>query len=113
MPFKLENTEAQKGEMLNAPELKIKSKDDEKEWSTVHMRSGMVEKHMLLYIKEYCSDRVEGALSAIHQNQYAQLCKLDVEEMKNIEIAAVRAGLGGGFNHISKLKVMKFKEAMN
>ena len=41
------------------------------------------------------------------------MCELDHEEMKNIEIAAEGAGLGGGFDHISKLKVMKLKEAMN
>ena len=41
------------------------------------------------------------------------MCKLNDEETKNIEIAAVRAGLGGGFDHASKLKVGKFKEAMN
>ena len=58
-------------------------------------------------MKEYGIDRVEVVLSAIHQNYYAQLCKLDDEETKNIEIAAV------GFNHTSKLKVMKVKEAMN
>ena len=33
--------------------------------------------------------------------------------MKNIEIAAVGAGLSGRFNHTSKLKMMKFKEAIN
>ena len=33
--------------------------------------------------------------------------------MKNIKIAVVGVGLGGRFNHFSKLKVMKFKEAIN
>ena len=33
--------------------------------------------------------------------------------MKNIEIAAEGAGLGGGFDHTSELKVKKFKEVMN
>ena len=32
---------------------------------------------------------------------------------KNIEIAAEGARIGGEFDHTSKLKVMKFKEAMN
>ena len=41
------------------------------------------------------------------------MCKLDDEKMKNIEIAAVGAGLSGRFNHTSKLKMMKFKEAIN
>ena len=41
------------------------------------------------------------------------MCKLDDKEMKNIETAAVRAGLGGEFDHTSELKVMKFKELMN
>ena len=40
------------------------------------------------------------------------MCKLD-DETKNIEIADVGAGLGGGFNHTIELKVMKFKEAIN
>ena len=52
-------------------------------------------------------------LSAIHQNYYAQLCKLDDKEIRNREIEAVRAGLGGGFAHNSTLKVMKFKETIN
>ena len=30
-----------------------------------------------------------------------------------MEIAAVGAGLGGGFDHTYNLKVMKFKEVMN
>ena len=64
-------------------------------------------------MKEYSFDLVEGALSTIHQNFYPHLCKLDDEERKNIQIAAVRAELGGGFDHTSKLKVMKFKETMN
>ena len=59
----------------------------------------------------YC--RVEGVLSIIHQNYYAQLCELDDKETKNIEIAAVGAGLGGGLDHTIKLKVMKFKDVMN
>ena len=54
-------------------------------------------------MKEYGSVLVEGALSTIHQNYYAQLCKLDEWGV----------GLGGGFDHTSELKVMKFKEAMN
>ena len=33
--------------------------------------------------------------------------------MKNIESAALGAGLGGEFDHTSKLKVIKFKEVMN
>ena len=56
---------------------------------------------------------VDVAISTIHQNYYAQLCELDEDEAKNVEIAAVGSGLGGEFNHTSKLKVMKFKEAMN
>ena len=56
---------------LNASEPKIKSKDDKEEWSTVHMRLGRVVKPLVLYMKEYGSDGVEGALSSIHQNYYA------------------------------------------
>ena len=33
--------------------------------------------------------------------------------MKNTEFAGVGAGLGIGFDHTSKLKVMRFKEAMS
>ena len=72
------------------------------------MRSSKVMKPMVLYMKEYNNDRVEGELSTIHQNYYTQLYKLDDKEMKNIEIA----GLGCGFHHTSKLKVKKFKEAL-
>ena len=36
------------------------------------MRSGRVVKPPVLYIKEYSSDGVEGVLSTIHQNYYAQ-----------------------------------------
>ena len=61
-------------------------------------------------MKEYSTDKVEGVVSTIHQNCYAQLCDLDEKEMKNIKIAAVGAGPGGGFNHTSNLKVMKFKK---
>ena len=83
--------------MLNASKPKIESKDDEKEWSTVHMRLGIVVKPLLLRIKKYSSDGVEGVLSAIHQDYYAQLCELDVKETKNIKIAAMGAGLGARF----------------
>ena len=99
--------------MLNASELKIKSKDDEKEWNPVQMRSCRVVKPLVLNIKEYSSARVEGELSRIHQYYYAQLWKLDEDETKNIEIAVVGTRLCGRFNQTSKLKVMKFKEAMN
>ena len=37
--------------------------------------------------------------STIHQSYYAQLCKLDSEEMKNMEIAAIGAGITDGFDH--------------
>ena len=97
---------------MNAFETKVKSKDDKKEWSTVHMRSGRVVKPLVPYMKEDGTDQVEGALSTIHQHYYTQLCELDDKETKNIEIAAVGAVLGGKFDHTSKLKVMKFKEAL-
>ena len=63
-------------------------------------------------MKEFSTYGIKGALYTIHQNYYTQLCKLDDEETKKIEIAAVGAGLRCGFNHTSKLKVMKLKEAM-
>ena len=77
------------------------------------MRSCRVVRPPVLHIKEYDFDGVEGSLSIIHQNYYSQLCKLDDKESKNIKISMVRSGLGGRFDHSSKLKVMKFKEAMN
>ena len=53
-------------------------------------------------MKEYSTDEIEGALSIIHQSYYAQSCKLDDEEAKNIENSALEAGLGGGFDYNSK-----------
>ena len=64
-------------------------------------------------MKEYGADGIEGVLSTIHQNSYTQLHKLDDKGIKNIEIVAVGAGLGGRFDHTSELKVMNIKEAMN
>ena len=55
------------------------------------MRSGRVANPLVLYMKEYGSDRVDGALSTKHQNYYAKLCKLDDEEMK---IESLGVGLG-------------------
>ena len=46
------------------------------------MRSGKVVKTLVLYMNEYGSDGVEGALSTINQNCYAQLCELDEDEAK-------------------------------
>ena len=83
--------------MLNASEPKVKSKDNKKEWSTVRTRSGRVVKPPVLYMKEFGTNDVEGALSITHQNYYAQLCKLDDKKTKNIEIAAIGAVLSGGF----------------
>ena len=64
-------------------------------------------------MKEYDSDRVEHVLSTMYKNYYAQMCELDNKETKNIKNATVGAGLYGGFDHTSELKVMKFKEAVN
>ena len=54
-------------------------------------------------MKEFGTDSKKDVLNIIHQNYYAQLCELDDKETKNIEILAVGAGLGGGFDHTSKL----------
>ena len=97
------------GMTVNASEPKVEFKDNKKEQSTVHKRSGRIVKPLVLYMKQYGSDGVESALHTIHKNNYTQLCELT----KNIKIAAVGAGLGRGFNHASELKVMKLKEAMN
>ena len=88
--------------MLNTSEPKVTSEDDKKEWSTVHTRLGSVVKPQVQYINKYDSDGGEGALSAIHQKYYVPLCKLDDKETKNIEIAAVGSGPGGGFDHTSE-----------
>ena len=45
------------------------------------------------------SDGVEGVLSTIYKNYFAQMCKQDDTETKKIEIATVGAGLGDGYNH--------------
>ena len=45
--------------------------------------------------------------------EYSTDGKIDDKETKNIEIKAIGAGLGSGLNHTSKLKLTKFKEAMN
>ena len=57
-PFELEDAEARKGVKLNASEPKIESKDDEKEWGTVHIRLGRVVKPLVLHMKAYGSDKV-------------------------------------------------------
>ena len=92
--------------MLLSPQLNLKIK----KMNEILCR---VAKPLVLYIKKYNPDRVEVALRTIQQNYCTHLCKLDEDGTKNIEIADVGAGFGGGFDHTSKLKVMKFKEAMN
>ena len=77
--------------MFNVSEPKPKSKKDKTEWSIIHGILGRVVQPSALYIKEYGTDGIQGVLSTIHQNYYAKLCKLDEEEMKNIDIAAVGA----------------------
>ena len=52
LPFELEDAEAREGVMLNASEPKVKSKNEEKEWSIVCTRSDRVVKPMVLYMKE-------------------------------------------------------------
>ena len=112
LPLKLEDAEAREGLTLNASEPKIKFQDNEKEWGIVCTRLDRVLKPLVLFMKENSSDGVEGALSTIYQN-YTQLCKLNNVETKNIDIAAVGVGLDSRLDHTSKLKVIKFKEAMN
>ena len=67
---------------------------------------------ILCILKEDGSDKIEGAFTTIHQNYRTQLCKVNEDETKNINIAAVGARLGGGFDYTSKLKVIKLKKAM-
>ena len=79
LPFEPDDAEAREGVMFNASEPKVKSKNDKKEWSNLHMRSGRVVKPLVLYMREFSTNSIEGALSTIHQNCYAQLHKLDDE----------------------------------
>ena len=48
LSFEPVDAEARESVMLNASELKVKSKDDKKEWSTVCIRLGRVTKPLLL-----------------------------------------------------------------
>ena len=84
LPFRLEDAKAREGVILTDSNPRIESKDNKKEWSSVHIRSGRVVKPPVLYMTEYGSDGVEGALSAMHQNYYPQLCLLGDKEAKNI-----------------------------
>ena len=85
VPLELEDKEEREGVMMNAPESKIESKGgEENKWNTVCMRSDRVVKPQVLYMNEYGSDGVEGALI----NYCAHMCLLDEDETKNIEIAA-------------------------
>ena len=68
LPFKPEDAEAREGVTLNAFEPKVKSKNDEKEWSIVLMRLGRVVKPPVLYMKKYGTDGIEVVLSTIYQN---------------------------------------------
>ena len=77
LPLKLEDEKAREGVLLNASEPKIEFKDYGKEWNTVCTRSGRVVKPLVLYMKEYGSNRVEGAFTTIHQDYYTQLYELD------------------------------------
>ena len=77
------------------------------------MKSRRVVKPSVLYMNEHGSDIAKSALNTIHKNYQNQLCELDKDETKNITIAAMGAGIGGIFGHTSKLKVMKFKAAIN
>ena len=96
---------------MNASEPKAKSKDNKKKCHTYKIRQSF----------KTLSTTHEGIRYQQHRRctQYhtpkllRQLCELDDKEMKNIEISAVGAGLGSGFDHTGKLKVMKFKEVMN
>ena len=49
-------------------------------------------------------------VSAAQLNMFALLAEIDEDEM---EVAAVGAGIGGGFGNTTELKPMKFKEAIN
>ena len=41
------------------------------------------------------------------------MCKLDDEERKNLGVSPLGAGVSGGFDHTSELKVMKIKNDIN
>ena len=102
LPLELEDAEAREGVIMNASESNIKSKEGEEyKWAAVCTKSVRVVKPLVLYMNEYGSDGVEGALSTRHQNYYTHLCELDEEKTKSIKIAAVGVGLGGGCDNTS------------
>ena len=51
LPFKPEDAKAREAMMSNASELKIKSRDEKKEWSTASRKLDRVVKILVLYIK--------------------------------------------------------------
>ena len=68
LPIEPEDAKAREGLTLNASEPKVEYKDDQNEGSTVHMRLGGAVKPPVLYMKEFVTNDIEGALSSIHQN---------------------------------------------
>ena len=53
---------------------------------------------------------LEGTAAELHY--FGSLAELDNEEISAFELILVGAGLGGGFENTTELKVMNFKEAM-
>ena len=51
--------------------------------------------------------------TAVKMNYYASLADLEKDELENCKVGLIGAGVGGGFNHTSKLHVMKYKETIN
>ena len=72
----------------------------------IRSRSGQISQP-LVHLMDKMSNTV------IKMNHYASIVELDQEEIKNCEVGIVGAGLGGGFNHISELHVMKYDEKIN
>ena len=53
---------------------------------------------------------LEGTAAELHY--FGSLAELNNEELSTFELLLVGAGLGGGFENTTELKVVNFKEAM-
>jgi len=89
------------------------------QWTTV-TRSGRASV-MPERFRESASVSIDAVIDSINQNYFAALEECEDEETEEDEIESIReslefanvgAGLGGGFEHTSELKVLKYKEAM-
>ncbi len=61
---------------------------------------------------QYHAASVDGVILNIQANFYSTLCDLEEEEFEMHEVIAVGAGIGGGFEDTSELRVMNYQQAM-